>query len=219
MIQPEARYWLCRNMGGHFFAAHALGGQYNVGHVNLDFLSFLGDNFKEFKDFRHQGWFAGAGIGYGYSWILGKQDVYKRQVVIESGFSRLPVYEGTDDNIKGVLYSRDLLPYIGCDTSGFDWTKLIREPYFVPESRMIDDLLEDFRRRHIHMAIVIDEFGGTQGIVTLEDVLEEIVGDINDEYDEEEVTYKPVSYTHLGKNAQAAEVPVDAHGRSCSQRS
>lgn len=115
-------------------------------------------------------------------------DVMK--VVIESGFSRLPVYEGTDDNIKGVLYSRDLLPYIGCDTSGFDWTKLIREPYFVPESRMIDDLLEDFRRRHIHMAIVIDEFGGTQGIVTLEDVLEEIVGDINDEYDEEEVTYK-----------------------------
>lgn len=115
-------------------------------------------------------------------------DVMK--VVIESGFSRLPVYEGTDDNIKGVLYSRDLLPYIGQDTAGFDWTTLIREPYFVPESRMIDDLLEDFRRRHIHMAIVIDEFGGTQGLVTLEDVLEEIVGDINDEYDEEEVTYK-----------------------------
>lgn len=112
------------------------------------------------------------------------------KVVIESGFSRLPVYEGTDDNIKGVLYSRDLLPYIGHKGEDFDWTKLIREPYFVPESRMIDDLLEDFRRRHIHMAIVIDEFGGTQGVVTLEDVLEEIVGDINDEYDEEEVTYK-----------------------------
>ncbi len=115
-------------------------------------------------------------------------DVMK--VVIDSGFSRLPVYEGTNDNIKGILYSRDLLPYIGRDNSDFDWTTLIREPYFVPESRMIDDLLEDFRRRHIHMAIVIDEFGGTQGLVTLEDVLEEIVGDINDEYDEEEVTYK-----------------------------
>lgn len=115
-------------------------------------------------------------------------DVMK--IVIESGFSRLPVYEGTDDNIKGVLYSRDLLPYIGSKNPDFKWTSLLREPYFVPESRMIDDLLEDFRRRHIHMAIVIDEFGGTQGIVTLEDVLEEIVGDINDEYDEEEVTYK-----------------------------
>ncbi|MCM1504802.1 MAG: hemolysin family protein [Muribaculum sp.] len=111
-------------------------------------------------------------------------------VVVNSGFSRLPVYEGTDDNIKGVLYSRDLLPYIGKDTSDFQWQTLVRDPYFVPESRMIDDLLEDFRRRRIHMAIVVDEFGGTQGLVTLEDVLEEIVGDINDEYDEEESTYK-----------------------------
>ena len=111
-------------------------------------------------------------------------------VVLSSGFSRMPVYDGTDDNIKGVLYSRDLLPYIGKDTEGFEWQKLVREPYFVPESRMIDDLLEDFRKRRIHMAIVVDEFGGTQGLVTLEDVLEEIVGDINDEYDEEEVTYK-----------------------------
>ena len=111
-------------------------------------------------------------------------------VVITSGFSRLPVYDGTDDNIKGVLYSRDLLPYIGKDTTDFRWQTLVREPYFVPESRMIDDLLEDFRRRRIHMAIVIDEYGGTQGLVTLEDVLEEIVGDINDEYDEEESTYK-----------------------------
>ena len=113
-----------------------------------------------------------------------------RDIVLSSGFSRLPVYDGTDDNIKGVLYSRDLLPYIGKDIHDFEWQKLVREPYFVPESRMIDDLLEDFRRRRIHMAIVVDEFGGTQGLVTLEDVLEEIVGDINDEYDEEEVTYK-----------------------------
>ena len=112
-------------------------------------------------------------------------------VVVESGFSRLPVYEGSEDNIKGVLYSRDLLPYIGKDTSEFEWQALLREPYFVPESRMIDDLLEDFRRRRIHMAIVIDEYGGTQGLVTLED-----------EYDEEESTYKRLpddTYVFEGK--------------------
>ena len=112
------------------------------------------------------------------------------KIVLDSGYSRLPVYKDTQDNIQGVLYSRDLLPYIGKAEADFDWRKLLRKPYFVPESRMIDDLLEDFRSRHIHMAIVIDEFGGTQGIVTLEDVLEEIVGDINDEYDEDEKTYK-----------------------------
>lgn len=112
------------------------------------------------------------------------------EIVISSGYSRLPVYEETQDNIKGVLYSRDLLPYIGKDIEDFNWQSLIRDPYFVPESRMIDDLLEDFRKLKIHLAIVVDEFGGTQGIVTLEDVLEEIVGDINDEYDEEEVNYK-----------------------------
>ncbi len=112
------------------------------------------------------------------------------EVVLETGYSRLPVYRGTQDNIVGVLYSRDLLPYIGNANDDFDWRTLLRKPYFVPESRMIDDLLEDFRRRRIHIAIVVDEFGGTQGVVTLEDVLEEIVGDINDEYDEEEKTYK-----------------------------
>ena len=90
-------------------------------------------------------------------------------VVLESGYSRLPVYSGTQDNIKGVLYSRDLLPYIGSVSDDFDWRKLLRKPYFVPESRMIDDLLEDFRGKRIHMAIVVDEFGGTQGLVTLED--------------------------------------------------
>lgn len=111
-------------------------------------------------------------------------------VVIDSGYSRLPVTDGSQDNIKGVLYARDLLPYIGKAEPDFDWRHLLRDPYFVPESRMIDDLLEDFRRRRIHMAIVIDEFGGTQGLVTLEDVLEEIVGDINDEYDDDEKTYR-----------------------------
>lgn len=111
-------------------------------------------------------------------------------LVLDKGYSRMPVYEETQDNIKGVLYSRDLLPYIGKPLDGFKWQSLLREPYFVPESRMIDDLLEDFRRMKIHLAIVIDEFGGTQGLVTMEDVLEEIVGDINDEYDDEETNYK-----------------------------
>ncbi|MCM1163755.1 MAG: gliding motility-associated protein GldE [Muribaculaceae bacterium] len=125
------------------------------------------------------------------------------KVVIDSGFARLPVFEGSMDNIKGVLYSRDLLPFVGkTDTADFRWQELMREPYFVPESRMIDDLLEDFRSRRVHLAIVIDEFGGTQGIVTLEDVLEEIVGDIDDEYDEEEKTYRSLpdgSYVFEGK--------------------
>lgn len=111
-------------------------------------------------------------------------------IVLDSGFSRIPVYEDSEDNIRGILYSRDLLPYIGKEGADFDWRTLLREAYYVPENRMIDDLLEDFRRRRQHLAIVVDEFGGTQGLVTMEDVLEEIVGDINDEYDEEETTYK-----------------------------
>ncbi len=112
------------------------------------------------------------------------------EIVIESGYARIPVYETTQDNIKGVLYSRDLLPYVDNLNPAFEWQTLIRKPYFVPESRQIDDLLEDFRKLKIHLAIVIDEYGGTQGIVTLEDVLEEIVGDIDDEYDDEEKTYQ-----------------------------
>ncbi len=112
-------------------------------------------------------------------------------VVLESGYSRMPAYEDNQDNIKGILYSRDLLPYIGAKTdSNFEWQKLLRPAYFVPESRQIDDLLEDFRKLKIHMAVVVDEFGGTQGVVTLEDVLEEIVGDIDDEYDEPDTAYK-----------------------------
>lgn len=116
------------------------------------------------------------------------------KVVIEKGYSRLPVYEDNQDNIVGVLYARDLLPYIDEGTRSkdpeFKWQSLLRKTYFVPESRMIDDLLEDFRKLKIHLAVVVDEFGGTQGIVTLEDVLEEIVGDIDDEYDEPDQTYR-----------------------------
>lgn len=106
--------------------------------------------------------------------------------ILKSGFSRIPVYDTNQDNIKGVLYSKDLLPYIGNRDDSFVWQSLLRAAYFVPESRMIDDLMEDFRRKKIHIAIVVDEYGGTQGIVTLEDILEEIVGDISDEYDEAE---------------------------------
>ncbi|MDE5661879.1 MAG: gliding motility-associated protein GldE [Muribaculaceae bacterium] len=113
------------------------------------------------------------------------------KVVLESGYSRMPVYEDTEDNIKGILYSRDLLPYIMKEADdSFEWQKLLRPAYFVPESRQIDDLLEDFRKLKIHMAVVVDEFGGTSGVVTLEDVLEEIVGDIDDEYDEPDTTFK-----------------------------
>lgn len=113
------------------------------------------------------------------------------EIVLTSGYSRMPVAGENQDDVKGILYARDLLPYIGRNLpEGFSWTQLLRPAYFVPESRMIDDLLEDFRRLKIHMAVVVDEYGGTQGVVTLEDVLEEIVGDIDDEYDEPEQTYR-----------------------------
>lgn len=113
------------------------------------------------------------------------------KVVLESGYSRMPAYKDNQDDIKGILYSRDLLPYIGKTApADFAWQNLLRKAYFVPESRQIDDLLEDFRKLKLHMAIVVDEYGGTQGVVTLEDVLEEIVGDIDDEYDEPDTTFK-----------------------------
>lgn len=108
------------------------------------------------------------------------------KTVVENGYSRMPVYEENPDNVKGMLYAKDLLPYIGKRDSDFKWQTLMRPVYFVPESRMIDDLLEDFRKKKLHMAIVVDEFGCVQGIATMEDVLEEIVGDIDDEYDTEE---------------------------------
>lgn len=113
-------------------------------------------------------------------------------IVKESGYSRLPVYVGNEDNMRGVIYAKDLLPYIGKDDS-FKWQSLLREPLFVPETRMIDDILEDFRKKKIHMAIVVDEYGGTQGLITLEDVLEEIVGEINDEYDDDENFYTRIA--------------------------
>ncbi|WP_430815848.1 gliding motility-associated protein GldE [Carboxylicivirga sp. RSCT41] len=107
------------------------------------------------------------------------------QVIIDSGFSRIPVFEETPDNVKGILYVKDLLAHLN-EEAGFEWQSLIRKAYYVPETKMINDLLEEFQAEKIHMAIVVDEYGGTMGIVTLEDVLEEIVGDISDELDDEE---------------------------------
>ena len=124
------------------------------------------------------------------------------KTIRDSGYSRIPVYDTTQDSIKGILYSKDLLPHMGTADEKFHWQHLIRPAYFVPESRMLDDLLEDFRKKKIHIAVVVDEFGGTQGIVTLEDVIEEIVGDIDDEYDDDKKFYRRIdanTYIFEGK--------------------
>ena len=113
------------------------------------------------------------------------------RLVVDQKYSRIPVYEGTEDHIKGILYIKDLLPYLDRNDS-FGWENLVRAPYYVPENKMIDDLLDDFRSKRLHMAIVVDEFGGTSGLITMEDVLEEIVGEIRDEYDEDERTWEKV---------------------------
>ena len=109
------------------------------------------------------------------------------QLIISSSFSRIPVYDKTFDNIKGVLYIKDLIPYIS--NKDLEWTNLYHEPLFVPETKKLNDLLKEFQDRKIHLAIVVDEYGGSSGIVTLEDVLEEIVGEINDEFDDEGLKY------------------------------
>lgn len=125
--------------------------------------------------------------------------------VVDNAYSRIPVYEESRDRIKGILYIKDLLPFLdkGAD---FKWQNLIRPAYFVPETKMIDDLLRDFQANKIHIAIVVDEFGGTSGLVTMEDIIEEIVGEINDEYDEEERNYVKLSdnvYEFEGKTLLA----------------
>lgn len=108
--------------------------------------------------------------------------------IVENNYSRIPIYQDSIDNIRGILYIKDLLPHLG-KPSTFRWQSLIRPPYFVPETKKIDDLLREFQNNKVHIAIVVDEFGGTSGIVTLEDILEEIVGEINDEYDEDEKNF------------------------------
>jgi len=114
------------------------------------------------------------------------------QIIKQSGYSRIPVFSGTLDDVRGILYIKDLLPYLG-KSAAYRWQALMRQPFFVPETKKIDDLLEDFQKTKVHMAIVVDEFGGTSGLVTLEDILEEIVGDIADEFDEEETLFTKIS--------------------------
>lgn len=123
------------------------------------------------------------------------------QMIVESGYSRIPVFSENHDNIKGLIYSKDLLPHLD-KPDNFRWQTLIRPAYFVPESKKIDDLLKEFQETKVHLAIVVDEYGGTSGLVTLEDILEEIVGDISDEYDDEEKLYVKVdddTYVFEGK--------------------
>lgn len=127
------------------------------------------------------------------------EDVLK--CIVDNNYSRIPVYQDNKDNIRGVLYIKDLLPHLS-KPANFRWQSLIRPSYFVPETKKIDDLLREFQENKVHIAIVVDEFGGTSGIVTLEDILEEIVGEINDEYDEEEHNYTKLdanSYIFEGK--------------------
>lgn len=124
-------------------------------------------------------------------------------IVVEWNFSRIPVYEDTFDQVKGVLYVKDLLPHIHKKTN-FDWRKLMRPPLYVPEHKKIDDLLEEFQEKRVHMAIVVDEYGGTSGIVTMEDILEEVFGEIKDEFDNEELTYSKLddlTYVFEGQTA------------------
>ncbi|MFP9112332.1 gliding motility-associated protein GldE [Flavobacterium sp. RHBU_3] len=117
-----------------------------------------------------------------YSEVLAK--------ITEAGFSRIPVYKEDIDTIKGVLYVKDLLPYI--NQENFEWQKILREPYYIPESKMLDNLLKEFQNMKSHLAVVVDEYGGTSGIITLEDILEEIVGDISDEFDDEDIIYSRI---------------------------
>ena len=113
--------------------------------------------------------------------------------VIDNNYSRIPIYQDNTDNIRGILYIKDLLPHLS-KSAAFRWQSLIRPPYFVPETKKIDDLLREFQENKVHIAIVVDEYGGTSGLITLEDILEEIVGEINDEYDEEEKFYSKLNY-------------------------
>ncbi|WP_272023748.1 gliding motility-associated protein GldE [Olleya namhaensis] len=122
--------------------------------------------------------------------------------IIDNGYSRIPVYKDNMDTIIGVLYVKDLLPYI--DKKGFDWTTLLREPFFVPENKKLDDLMAEFQEKKVHLAMVVDEYGGTSGLVSLEDIIEEIVGDISDEFDDEDLIYSKLddkNYVFEGKTA------------------
>ena len=123
-------------------------------------------------------------------------------LIIEKGFSRIPVYKDKMDQIDGILYVKDLMPNIS--TPNFKWQDLLRKPYYVPENKKLDDLLNEFKVKKMHMAVVVDEYGGTSGIVTLEDLIEEIVGDISDEFDEEELEFSRVDAKNFIINAKVS---------------
>ena len=115
-------------------------------------------------------------------------EIYEK--IVDKGYSRIPVYKDSIDHIEGVLFVKDLIPHI--NKKEFDWIKLIREPFFVPENKKLDDLLKEFQSKKSHLAIVVDEYGGTSGLVSLEDIIEEIVGDISDEFDDENLNYSQI---------------------------
>ena len=121
-------------------------------------------------------------------------------VIIENGYSRIPVYQDNIDQIKGILYVKDLLPHL--DRKQFDWTTLLRDPFFVPENKKLDDLMLEFQDKKVHLAMVVDEYGGISGLISLEDIIEEIVGDISDEFDDEDLVYSKLdenNYVFEGK--------------------
>ena len=156
---------------------------------------------------------------------IGDNYLSVKERIIASGFSRIPVYDEDLDNIKGILYVKDLLPYIN-NGDEFGWQQLIRRPYFVPEHKKINDLLADFQNQKIHMAIVVDEYGSTQGLVSLEDIVEEVVGEISDESDKDEVFYTRLDKdtylfdgkTHIGDFERIVEIAegtfADVKGRA-----
>mgnify|MGYP003108909966 CR=1 FL=1 len=122
--------------------------------------------------------------------------------IVNNGYSRIPVFEENIDKIKGILYVKDLLPFL--DRKQFDWTTLLREPFFVPENKKLDDLMVEFQEKKVHLAVVVDEYGGTSGLISLEDIIEEIVGDISDEFDDEDLVYSKLdnnNYVFEGKTA------------------
>ncbi|MEO8773622.1 MAG: gliding motility-associated protein GldE [Gelidibacter sp.] len=133
---------------------------------------------------------------------LSKEQKYSEIIpeIIKNGYSRIPVYKETIDNVVGILYVKDLLPYI--DRKQFDWTALLRDPFFVPENKKLDDLMAEFQDKKVHLAMVVDEYGGTSGLVSLEDVIEEIVGDISDEFDDDDLIFTKIddhNYSFDGK--------------------
>ena len=135
---------------------------------------------------------------------LNKEDAFKDilPLVIKNGFSRIPVFEESIDTITGILYSKDLLPHLS--KTNFNWNTLLRAPYFVPENKKLDDLLAEFKEQRNHLAIVVDEYGGTSGLISLEDIIEEIVGDISDEFDDEDIIYSKIddkNYIFDGKTS------------------